>query len=117
MSFPHALAGWGVSMAGICFASVGVLALVAFCTVSVTGQQTQTTAADSSQAVSFLAPGRVAQIGALQPLGGTQGPRGRAQHATTPAERGFPTWGAYLTPTDDESSTDGPTRVILRPCM
>ena len=93
----------------------GVLALVALCTVSVTGQQT--TAADSSQAVSFLAPGRVAQIGALQPLGGTQGPRGRAQHATTPAERGFPTWGAYLTPTDDESSTDGPTRVILQPCM
>ena len=105
-------------MAGICIASVGVLALVAFCTVSVTGQQTQTTAADSSQAVSFLAPGRVAQVGALQPLGGqTQGPKGRAQHARTPAERGFPTWGAYLTPTDDESSTDGPTRVILQPCM
>ena len=45
MSFPHALAGWGVSMAGICIASVGVLALVALCTVSVTGQQT--TAADA----------------------------------------------------------------------
>lgn len=105
-----ALAGKrSLGMAGISPLQIVLLALAA---CSVSAQQTQPAANQKNDVVSFLAPGRTAQAGALQTLGGqNQSPAGRVRQATSPAERGQPSWGAYLTPTDEEGVSDGPTRV------
>ena len=95
---------------GISKLQVALIGLVAWSAASVLGQEKQ--AAGNDRVVSFLTPGRAAQAGALQQLGNQSvGPSGRARMAIGPEERGQPSWGAYLTPTDSDGISDGPTRV------
>ncbi len=96
---------------GISKLQVALIGLVAWSACNVLGQQQQ--AAGNDRVVSFLTPGRAAQAGALQQLGNQSPPSGRARAALGPEERGQPSWGAYLTPTDSDSVSDGPTRVPL----
>ena len=97
---------------GLTQLQVALVGLVALSAASVLGQQTNTAAND--RAVSFLAPGRAAQAGALQQLGNqNMPPSGRTRVGMSAEERGQPTWGAYLTPSDTEDASDGPTRVCL----
>lgn len=95
---------------GISKLQVALIGLVAWSADSVLGQEKQ--AAGNDRVVSFLTPGRAAQAGALQQLGNQSvGPSGRARTAIGPDERGQPSWGAYLTTTDSDNISDGPTRV------
>ncbi len=97
---------------GISKLQVALIGLLACSAGSVLGQQQQT--AGNERVVSFLTPGRAAQAGALQQLGNQSvPPSGRARTALGPEERGQPSWGAYLTPTDSDGVSDGPTRVRL----
>ena len=97
-------------MLGISKLQIVLVTLLAWSACNAFGQQTQT--AGNQEVVSFLAPGRASQAGALQQLSGQDQPAvGRARQATSPEERGQPSWGSYLTPTDDEGTSDGPTRV------
>ena len=100
-------------MEGIGKLPIIVIALSAWTASSALGQQTQ--AAGDQSVVSFLAPGRSVQAGSLQQLGGqNQPPANQARGGSSPAERGQPSWGAYLTSTDTEDVSNGPTGV--RPC-
>ena len=106
---------------GISKLQVALIGIVAWSAGNVLGQEQQ--AAGNDRVVSFLAPGRAAQAGALQQLGNQSvPPSGRARVGTGPEERGQPSWGAYLTPSDNDNLSDGPTRVsplVLDdvPCM
>ena len=99
-----------VGMEGIGKLPIIVIALAAWTASSALGQQTQ--AAGDQNVVSFLAPGRSVQAGALQQLGGqNQPPANQVRVGSSPAERGQPSWGAYLTSTDTEDVSNGPTKV------
>ena len=97
---------------GISKLQVALVGLVAWSAGSVLGQEQQP--AGNDRVVSFLAPGRAAQAGALQQLGNQNvPPSGRARAGTSPEERGQPSWGAYLTPSDSDGLSDGPSSVSL----
>ncbi len=103
-------------MEGIGRLPIIVIALAAWTVNSVLGQQIQ--AAGDQNMVSFLAPGRSVQAGALQQLGGqNQSPANQPRVGSSPAERGQPSWGAYLTSTDTEDVSNGPTGVRPRALM
>lgn len=108
----------GVGMLGISKLQNVLVTLLAWSACNAFGQQTQN--AGNHEVVSFLAPGRASQAGALQQLSGQNQPAvGRARQATSPEERGQPSWGSYSTPTDEEGTSDGPTRVriLLLMCL
>ena len=67
-----------------------------------------TAQAQQGAVVSFLGPQQKGTVPPLQPISNAL--RGRSAGAS-PAERGVPSWGSYLTPTDSQNPTPGPTRV------
>ena len=67
-----------------------------------------TAQAQQGTVVSFLGPQQKGNVPPLQPISNAL--RGRTA-GTSPAERGVPSWGSFLTATDNQNPTPGPTKV------